>query len=435
MELHTDEAVDIYIVGGERYNPLTGCILLDYMYAGAFDTLLIDITYEKGRHFKRTPLGITDAKFNFWRLCRRYLYPTNSEVGCWLRDLMRHCIVFKELLSIDAGPMLNPQVMIQGLHELSSKDGVIRQFDLDSAMATYAGLLSGGNLRACMGFVLSFVNDNQNHGSITWRNLELIKVLYRHIRHTVVAMVEAHRNLENPEDMIDLEKSQQYKDAFYNDDFGNANENPFMRYPSTLVAIAAVDDFEGRIYQQFTNQNSDDLYDFVNEPNLSTEQKQARYSDVQNILLYSNVRGDMAGNIVGLGHAVDFFGRSLTMPKSMYKDPDNPAKYFPIFDIEYTDQDRMELNNYQLIQKTIARESIHEEIETPVGFGKTESEMSFEAWTPDDPAATKKGTPGETIAVKKASPADAKAKEEGKQNTFFLIAIVAFVAAAFWSTN
>ena len=77
MELHTDEAVDQYIVGGERYNPLTGCILLDYYYAGTFDPLLIDVTYTKGRHFKRTPLGITDAKFNFWRLCRRYLYPTN----------------------------------------------------------------------------------------------------------------------------------------------------------------------------------------------------------------------------------------------------------------------------------------------------------------------------------------------------------------------
>jgi len=50
--------------------------------------------------------------------------------------------------------------------------------------------------------------------------------------------------------------------------------------------------------------------------------------------------------------------------------------------------------------------------------------MSFEAWTPDDPAATKKDTPGETIAVKKtvkkASPADTKAKEEEKSNTVLL---------------
>jgi hypothetical protein len=150
----------------------------------------------------------------------------------------------------------------------------------------------------------------------------------------------------------------------------------------------------------------------------------------------------MAGNIVGLGHAVDFFGRSVKDPRGIYKDfadPDSAAKYFPIFDIEYTEQDRMEINNYQLIQKLIARESIHEEIETPAGFGKTESEMSFEAWTPDDPAATKKDTPGETIAVKKtvkkASPADTKAKEEEKSNTVLVIAIVAFVAFSVWSTN
>jgi hypothetical protein len=442
MELHTDEAIDQYLLGGDHYNPLAGCIMLDYLYAGGFDTLLIDVTYTKGRNFKRTPLGIADAKANFWRMIRLYVYPTHSEVGYWLRDLMRHCIALKDVLSIDAGPMLNPQVMMQGLKYLSGKDRSIRPFDLDTEMAKYTGLLSGGNLRACMRFVLSFVNEGKEQGDITWARLDLLQVLYRHIHQTVVAMREAHHNTEEPQNMIEIEKSQQYKDAFYNDDLGYAGENPFMRYPSTLVALDAE---LSEVYMQYTIQDRDELTAYIQEPNLSPDQALARYHDIQTIMFYSNVRSELGGNPHqggdGLHHAVDFVGRVVQNPGDFEFEP-NPELRFRFENIEFSDEDKMEIHNYQLIQKIISRESMYE-VETPVGFEKTVSEMSFEAWTPDDPAATKKvtpgGTPGETIAVKKtvkkASPADTKAKEEEKSNTVLVIAIVAFVAFSVWSTN
>jgi hypothetical protein len=442
MELHTDEAVDQYILakrGGDHYNPLHGCIVLDYLYAGGFDTQLIDITYTKGAQFKRTPLGIADAKVNFWRLIRRYVYPTHSEVGYWLRDLMRHCIVFKELLSIDAGPMLHPEVMMKGLKNISGTNKPVRPFDLDTEMAKYTELLKAGNLRTCMRFVLSFVNESADQGNITWENLELITVLYRHINQTVVAMREAHHNTENPQNMIELEKSERYTKAFYNDSLGNAGENPFMRYPSTLVALVAE---TSERYMQYKTEDRDDLTAYVQEPKLNPDQAAARYHDIQTILFYSNVRSELNANFesggVGLAYAVDYLGHHIANPKKHGFHP-NPEFKFRFENIEFNrDEDRLEVHNYQLIQKIISRESMFE-VETPAGFEQTASEMSFEAWTPDDPAATKKDTPGETIAVKKtvkkASPADTKAKEEGKGNTVLVTAIVAFVAFSVWSTN
>ena len=233
MTLTTDDLVAKFVL---KSNPLQGPIILDYLTEGEMGPDLVNICYQKDNiTFPHKELSMVNAAKNFWRLVRKWSNPTRSSIYGWIRDLCRHTIALDELFYSGrySGHVLDDvSTVCQGL---KSMNGCIQTVDLGLLEATYATSLKRSK-RDAMKVLLSAVIKDQKRMATDRLNLELVDILRRCVGQMWFnSIYKFHR--EGQGDYSDYEtKGGAYQVAFYKDGMGDHDEEPFLQYPSLIIA-------------------------------------------------------------------------------------------------------------------------------------------------------------------------------------------------------